>query len=102
MSELHTSDLPWGRSGGHVLNVDGSPVCVTYSSKSAQREADAERVTRADLIVRRVNAHDELVAALRLYIDAGFGQSTDHYKQGLAYDAAIVAITKATKGATNE
>jgi hypothetical protein len=31
-----------------------------------------------------------------LYFDAGFGNSTDPYKQGLAYDAAIEAMHKAT------
>jgi len=32
--------------------------------------------------------------ALRLYLDAGFGESTDFHAQGKAYDTAIRLLTK--------
>lgn len=31
--------------------------------------------------------------ALELYVKAGFGNSTDFHKQGIAYDAAVEALT---------
>jgi len=39
--------------------------------------------------------NQELLAALKAYQKAGFGQSTDHRLQSDAYDLAIKAIAKA-------
>lgn len=50
--------------------------------------------TRPDVGV--INA--ELLAALRLYVNCGFGESADPIKQGEAYDATIRAIANATTG----
>jgi hypothetical protein len=61
---------------------------IYFRSDRAREEIEAN----AHLIA----AAPELLSALRLYVDAGFGQSTDPYKQGEAYDAAIEAIAKAT------
>ena len=49
---------------------------------------------------RLIAAAPDLLAALKLYQAAGFGNSTDHHAQGLAYDAAVEAIARAT-GASN-
>jgi len=39
-----------------------------------------------------VEQRDDLLAALRMYIKAGFGNSTDYYAQSDAYNAAIKAL----------
>ncbi len=41
---------------------------------------------------------DDLVAALKKYQAAGFGNSTDFAKQGEAYDAAIEALASVEEG----
>jgi len=38
------------------------------------------------------NEIEQLRAALELYVNAGFGESTDFYKQGAAYYAAVEAL----------
>lgn len=50
-------------------------------------------------LAERDNLVGELVEALEKYLKAGFGESTDFYLQGEAYDAAIKAIAKAREGA---
>lgn len=40
----------------------------------------------------RANERDKLRDALKLYVAAGFGNSTDFLKQGAAYDAAVEAL----------
>jgi hypothetical protein len=58
------------------------------ASMEVQNEAAAE--------LRRLHeVNQELLAALKAYQKAGFGQSTDHHLQGDAYDLAIKAIARA-------
>lgn len=47
---------------GHVLPPDCRAICTVHADPDIAREADAN----ADFIVTACNAHDELVAALRL------------------------------------
>lgn len=44
------------------------------------------------LSVKYLNEIGKLRAALILYLEAGVGNSTDFYKQGLAYDAATEVL----------
>lgn len=46
----------------------------------------------ADLIERLASKRDKLREALKQYVDAGFGNSTDFRKQSAAYDAAVEAL----------
>lgn len=52
---------------------------------------------RRDADARLIAAAPDLLEALQKYVAAGFGNSTDPYLQGQAYDAAIEAIAKATQ-----
>lgn len=56
-----------------------------YSSLDLREDTAAE--------LRRLTAEVEALRdALRLYVHAGFGDSTDHFKQGEAYDAAVEVL----------
>jgi hypothetical protein len=72
----------------YIERGDWMPLVMAFADavQSAERESmrkDAER----------------LRAALRLYIAAGYGNSTDHHKQGDAYDAAVEALGHAIDAA---
>lgn len=53
---------------------------------------DDDQKTGGSLYRQAADEIERLRAALRLYVDAGFGNSTDHFKQGAAYDAAVEAL----------
>lgn len=62
---------------------------MTHPASAGLRElADKLDALGVDCSAQR----DELLAALRMYCNAGFGQSTDFHLQGLAWDAAQKAI----------
>lgn len=69
--------LPWSldeRDPALAIGPDGKPVadCVIFNPRQARPIAEAE--ANAALIVRAVNAHEELVAALEnLIIGIGMG-----------------------------
>jgi hypothetical protein len=68
----------------------------TYQEKPSRfRKTDDHDEIMAN--ARLIAAAPELLEALRKYLAAGFGNSTDHHhKQAEAYDTAIAAIAKAT------
>ncbi len=64
--------------------------CVQHDCDKCQKEqSDLAKVTKQ---------RDDLVAALKKYQAAGFGNSTDFAKQGEAYDAAIEVLTSVEEG----
>jgi hypothetical protein len=62
-------------------------IALVTSMNTSHEEANA----------RLMAAAPDLLEALQKYVAAGFGNSTDPYLQGQAYDAAIEAIAKATQ-----
>jgi len=94
MSTKHTPG-PW------TLSRSASGNLFVYSAARKSSIAGVAMVARdIDRAEGEENAHliaaaPDLLAALRLYIQAGHGNSTDHYQQGRAYAAAVAAIAKA-------
>ena len=68
------------------------PLGFIYGPSFAE-DSDLGRRALAD--TRLCAAAPDLLEALQKYVAAGFGNSTDPYLQGQAYDAAIEAIARA-------
>jgi len=97
MSATHTP-LPWaanvflvvapnGRSRYSTL-YGGQEICHTGGGRCPSEEAEAN----ARFIVRAVNAHDELVAALRLLpLDKPFEDASDYKDNAKHFAAAMDA-----------
>ena len=79
---------PWTCRGGIIRDAEDDPVVSTdVSHRSFDEDEAIER-----LIVRAVNAHDEMVAALKRLIDLDAGTASDDHQD---WDAAIAAARAA-------
>ena len=89
------------RLNGHELALKEFLRKTDWIQESAQGHELG--MHRADVLRKRIekleSVNQELLAALKAYQKAGFGQSTDHRLQGDAYDLAIKAIALAVIGA---
>lgn len=96
MSTLHTPGPlryevdPYEPNRGRILRTGGWVASILHNGEALELRQTADG--------RLWAAAPELLAALRLYLAAGFGQSTDPHAQGIAYDAAVEAVAKATGG----
>jgi len=95
VSAAHTPG-PWrywpttsgGRVAGRPADATNNFVCdVLIPERSVNWEVNARLIASAP----------DLLAALRLYVCAGFGNSTDPFMQRAAFDLARVVIAKATR-----
>lgn len=75
----------------------GRAVATVWTKRASTREEQKEPVAwpEGEANARLIATAPDMLAALRLYVSAGFGQSTDPHQQGEAYDAAIAAIARA-------
>ena len=90
MREMPTPGRPLGLASTYGLGPTAPYVPVL--ERGPQDTAHSEMMRLLELSRQQAAEIERLRAALRLYADAGFGNSTDHFKQGEAYDAAVEAL----------
>ena len=91
--KMEHSKTPWRferPDRGKILDADGQPVCDYYTAAGAPpSKADEE------FLLRAVNSHDALVAALRAYQNAN---GLHHDDEARLYDLGEAALAKAEEG----
>lgn len=97
------SPLPWSVGSRNAIDpeaecgvtaFDGMTVCDLWNSVNIGTECDGEMArANAEFIVRCVNSHDALLAALKHLVEC-LNDDLDP-EQCAAWDAALAAIAKA-------
>ncbi|WP_138438530.1 hypothetical protein [Marinobacter alexandrii] len=80
-----------GTTSSSILGADGKVVCIVPEAHNGQW-ADGERVCNIEHIVKCVNAHDELVEALREVVH--YSQKCVLSKDDLCIDDALELLAK--------
>jgi hypothetical protein len=104
MSEPKHTPLPWYADGPEVLGIDGNGdfgyhVATAWNSPGGPEPDEAH--ANAELIVRAVNAHADLLAALESLLgeyESLWSEATDDQHgepNAPAYEQAKAAVTKA-------